>query len=79
MTIPTSFTLPFGWTVKVVWLDDEDFNEEFDTTTKAGWYNLTKTIYLRESRRGKPCQIEDFAHEVLHVIVDWSDRLNWHH
>lgn len=78
---PTSFTLPFGYNVAIVYVDDKKMRDEAecqpdDPTPDGLWDSETRTIYVLRRLRKKRLRYV-LIHEVLHAAIDWQhDLLN---
>lgn len=78
-TIPCRVRFPFGYTVKVLQVEHEDFVDDFGARTRAAWVDEERTIYLDLSRPIRKRRA-DLAHELLHVVTDWqADVLSSRH
>ena len=72
--IPATVRLPFGFKVKIVQVEHEDFVEDFGGRTKAAWVDEERTIYLDKSRPIRRRRA-DLAHELGHVIMDYQAQV----
>lgn len=72
--IPATVRFPFGYKVKVLQVEHEDFADDFGAKTKAAWVEEEMTIYL-DRRRPIRKRRADLAHELLHVVTDWQSQV----
>ena len=69
--IPATVRFPFGYKVKVLQVEHEDFIEDFGVRTRASWVDEEMTIYLDRSRSIRKRRA-DLAHELGHVLMDFQ-------